>query len=190
MAIDLRELVCSELNAEIPEDLLKSSAIDEVFSQTDRLFFNYRNKDLGAQTVTTDSSGNFTFTVAPIPDTVEQVIDTVTQCPVSFSYAKPTLLILQGVHPGDYIVRFTLATNPADLDELPHQLFQEIFIASIKRKLGQRIKFADFEEGPFKLDGEAIYDEGTTDYKELKEFLIINRDEKRVLGPRRQVFPF
>ena len=77
---------------------------------------------------------------------------------------------------GTITVTIALTADNAYLAGLPHEL-ENLFVAYCKLAIGQKLKFSSYQNQPFQLDGEAIYNEGEAGRKEWEEFIMINRDE-------------
>lgn len=73
-------------------------------------------------------------------------------------------------------VTIALTADNAYLAGLPHEL-EHLFVAYCKKAIGQKLKFSSYENQPFEIDGEAIFNEGETERKEWEEFIMTNRDE-------------
>lgn len=77
---------------------------------------------------------------------------------------------------GSVTVTIALTSDNAYLAGLPHEL-ENLFVAYCKKAIGQKLKFSSYQNQPFQLDGEAIFNEGENDRKEWENFIMINRDE-------------
>ncbi len=173
--IDLRTIMNDSLNLEIDSDIISDSSLEMQYKKAEAFWSLYRL--WGARTIgiIVDSSGLYTFTSPTIPTSIKNIIDLKTSAHISstqWTYSMPIL----SINPGSYSICYQEMVDPSTLNALPHYL-ETLFVAMAKRSVGQRLKFAQFPDKPFEIDAEALFQEGDSDVKELKEFIMTNRDE-------------
>jgi len=177
MPVVLRDLLSSHINIPISTDLLSDDSINEAWTNAKEYWYKYKLRPRGAVTITVTSSGLYTFE-EPIPVDIAEVRKLPSALYVSsrdFSYTAPTIVIEQGDYVIVYYTDFNLSNiNP---ENLPVYL-KRLFYAYCKQQIGQFLKFAEFPDKPFQIDGDRIYTEGNSEQERYEEYIMKHRDEK------------
>lgn len=174
----LRGMVECYLNVpEICDTIINDCAVINAWECAVKWWILYRNSEQSTQIIKVDSSGFYTFTEPPaIPRKIVLVQKTSSlEIFRIWSYAAPIFTAEEDT----YLVCYE--QNMMDITQLEvstiHKKLLELFYYESKIKIGQFLKFSDFADSPFDIDGESLFSSGAEDLKELKEHIIINRDE-------------
>jgi hypothetical protein len=194
---ELRETVFNEIGINLEQDLLTDSKLIQCWNQAVKYWLRYMNSVNKGGGYAEDSIG---FTIDDsneieagsktylyeFKERVPRSIKTLYCLPYGqtipcwlYWYNKPLLTLKKGVLPGNYAAVFEGSANYAEMlpDDIPEYLLW-LVCAYVKKKVGQFIKFASYNDKPFDVDGEAWYNEGEKWAKELEEFIRVNRDER------------
>lgn len=198
MTIDeLRELVFNEIGIHLEQDLLPDAKLKQCWNQAVKFWLRYMNSTSRGGVRREDSIGfiikesneiepGSKVYVHEFKETVPLSINTLYKLPEGqiipywlYLYNKPILTLKKGVLPGNYAVCFEGSHNYEEMipDSIPEYLLW-LTCAYVKKKVGQFIKFAAYQDKPFDVDGEAWYIEGDKWARELEEFIRVNRDER------------
>lgn len=168
MAVSLRQVLDDEMGVET-EELITDDAMVRMYRKAAHWYRKYR---LFPRTNTYKYSietGDYA------PDILmDQMVDYKGKRVKLASIVDTETRVFNGT--GTITVTIALNADNAYLAGLPHEL-ENLFVAYCKIPIGQKLKFSKYQNQPFELDGEAIYNEGKTDSKAWEDFIMFNRDE-------------
>lgn len=168
MGVTLRQVLDDEMNMET-EELIPDSGLVRMYRKAVHWYRKYR---LFPRTNTfkySIESGEYLPDI-DMDQTVEYAGKTVKLKDVVDTQTR----VFNGT--GSITVTIALTADNAYLAGLPEEL-ENLFVAYCKKAIGQKLKFSSYQNQPFELDGEAIFNEGEAERKEWEEFIMINRDE-------------
>lgn len=180
---DLRMMVFDHIGLTMEQDVFPDYKLVQCWNDATSFWSLYRNPIKGAETLglKVDESRVFEFT-----NRIPQKIDTLFRLPQGnvipcwlYLYTKPVLTLKKELAPGDFAICYEGSLGYEDMEksDVPIYLLK-LLAAYTKRRVGQFLKFADYTDKPFPVDGEQWYMEGEKETKEVEEFIRINRDER------------
>lgn len=168
MGVTLRQVLDDEMNMET-EELIPDTGLVRMYRKAVHWYRKYR---LFPRTNTfkySIESGEY------LPDIdMDQTVEYAGKAVKLKDVVDTQTRVFNGT--GSITVTIALTADNAYLAGLPEEL-ENLFVAYCKKAIGQKLKFSSYQNQPFELDGEAIFNEGEAERKEWEEFIMINRDE-------------